>query len=298
VPEWSAEVTVDAELVRRIISEQFPELPVGSLRLLGEGWDTTVWLVDDEWAFRFPRREYVITGIENEMALLPRLAPLLPLPIPNPAFLGQPSDAYRWPFYGARFLPGRELAEAVLDEEERARLAEPLADFLRTLHSLELHDELPVDPVRRADMARRVPRTRERLGEVKALQIWSPPGLVDELLEAAEGLAPPTPTAVAHGDLHIRHLLVGERGDPTAVIDWIDLSRSDPCVDLVLYWCLLPPAGRTKFLRVYGAVSDEQQLRARVLSLFLCGTLAVYAEHEGKPRLKSAAIAGLEQTVS
>jgi hypothetical protein len=49
VREWTAEVTVDAGLARRLIGGQFPELELGSLELLGEGWDTTVWLVDEEW---------------------------------------------------------------------------------------------------------------------------------------------------------------------------------------------------------------------------------------------------------
>ena len=56
MPEWSAEVTVDEPLARRLIAEQFPDLALDSLTLLGEGWDNTVWLVDAQWVFRFPRR--------------------------------------------------------------------------------------------------------------------------------------------------------------------------------------------------------------------------------------------------
>lgn len=68
------------------------------MRLLSEGWDNTVWLVDGRWVFRFPRREGVIPGIEREMVLLPRLAPL---PIPVPVF-GRPAEGYRWPFLARR----------------------------------------------------------------------------------------------------------------------------------------------------------------------------------------------------
>ena len=296
--EWSAEVTVDKELARRLIREQFPQLELRSERLLGEGWDTTVWLVDDEWVFRFPRRAVVIPGIENELAVLPLLAPLLPLQIPNPTLVGRPSEEFQWPFYGCPFLTGRELADAGLSDEKRRRLAAPLAEFLRTLHSIKLEVELPVDPVRHADIARRVPRTRERLEELRRTGLWSPPGVVDELLDAAEDLPAPEPTAIVHGDLHLRHLLVGEAGEPTAVIDWIDVSRNDPCVDLVLFWCVLRPAARSEFLAVYGAVSEEQLLRARVLSLFLCATLAVYAYSEGMEPLKLEAVAGLDRTCS
>jgi aminoglycoside phosphotransferase (APT) family kinase protein len=296
VREWSAEVTVGVELARRLIGEQFPELELRSLRLLGEGWDTTVWLVDDRWTFRFPRRSYPVAGLENEIVHLPRIAPRLPLPIPKPTFIGQPSEAFAWPFYGAPFLPGLELPDARLDETARAALGRPLGEFLRALHAIELDPELPIDPVRRADMAFRVPRTTERMAELETLGLWRAPPLVDEVLEHARDLPPPEPSATCHGDLHLRHLLVGEQGEPTAVIDWIDLSRNCPGVDLVLYWCLLPAEGRAEFLAAYGRITDEQLLRARVLAIFLCGTLAVWGHHEGVESVEREALAGLDRT--
>ena len=45
----------------------------------------------------------------------------------------------------------------------------------------------------------------------------------------------------------------------------------------------------------YGPLSDVQLLRARVLALFLCGTLAVYGHHEGLPALEREAIARLDR---
>ena len=297
MPEWDAELRVDEALARRLIREQFPELEARSLRLLGEGWDNVVWLADGEWVFRFPRRTMVIRGLENEIAYLPRLSPLLPLAIPVPTLIGHPSDAFRWPFYGAPFLPGRELAEAGLDAEARAALGRPLAEFLRTLHSLELDGELPVDPVRRADMPFRVPKTRERFDELERAGLWTAPAQAHEVVEAAANLPAPEAAATVHGDLHLRHLLVADGGAPTAVIDWIDLSRNDPGVDFVLYWCALPPDGRHEFRAAYGPVGDEQLLRGRILSLFLCGTLAVWGAHERADDIKREAIEGLARTL-
>src|SRR5215211_7022164 len=60
--EWDAEVIVEADLARRLIGEQFPELGLRTIKLLGQGWDNTVWRVDDEWTFRFPRRSYAVLG--------------------------------------------------------------------------------------------------------------------------------------------------------------------------------------------------------------------------------------------
>jgi hypothetical protein len=48
MPEWDAEVAVDGELVQALLSEQFPSLAASSARLLDEGWDNAVCLVDEQ----------------------------------------------------------------------------------------------------------------------------------------------------------------------------------------------------------------------------------------------------------
>jgi aminoglycoside phosphotransferase (APT) family kinase protein len=300
--EWAAEVAVDAELVGRVLGSQFPELALESLRLLGEGWDNSVWFVDERWVFRFPRRQVAVAPGERQVVLLPRLARLLPLPIPVPVFAGRPDGDFPWPFFGTALLPGNEAASVPPDDDARLSAARPLAEFLRDLHDPALLDldgvaELPYDPTRRADAAYRVGRARERLAELRRLGIWHAPPAVGSMLADAESLPPATGLAVVHGDLHLRHLLVDTDGAPTAVIDWDDLCRADPSVDLLLYWCYLPPAARPAFLDGYPA-TGEQLLRARVLALFLCGSLGVYGCHEGMPGLVRECVAGLERTLS
>jgi hypothetical protein len=126
VPVWAAEVVVDEELVRRLLA-RFPELDVRSLRMLAEGWDNSIWVVDERYAFRFPRRAIAIPGVEREIAVLPRLAPLLPLPVPRPVFVGGPAEGYPWPFFGCELLPGVEAGDAGLDDDGRLGVALELA---------------------------------------------------------------------------------------------------------------------------------------------------------------------------
>ena len=300
--EWQADVVVEAGLVRRLLGDQFDELELRSLEPLGEGWDNSVWLVDERWVFRFPRREIAVPAVARQLAILPRLAPRLPLPIPDPAFAGLPGDTFPWPFFGTPFLPGKEAAHAAPSDADRARAARPLGEFLRALHApqlLELEgiDTLPVDPIGRGDMGKRVPMARERLAELRAHGIWEAPPEADGIVAAAAALPPPSGRAVAHGDLHLRHLLITDDGTPSAVIDWDDLCVGDPAIDLVLYWSFLPPAARPGFLAAYPATEDGL-VRARLLSLFLCGALAVYGRHEGKLDLEAEAVAGLERTLA
>jgi aminoglycoside phosphotransferase (APT) family kinase protein len=302
VRPWTAEVVVDARLARRLIG-QFPELTVESLLPLAEGWDRAIWLVNQRWVFGFPRRAVAVPGIEREMTLLPRLAPLLPLPIPRPVFLGRPADGYPWPFFGGAFLPGHEACDASLDDAARIAVALDLAAFLRRLHSGEVAAaigaaELPADPNGRADMARRVPMACEALTEVERLELWQPPPSVAHLLGEARRLPSSTqPVTITHGDLHVRHLLV-HAGRASGVIDWVDLCLADPAIDLQLVWSFVPLPARGAFLDAYGHVTEEQLLRARVLALWLCAVLARYAHEQGVTSVEREAIAGLQRAAS
>lgn len=295
MPVWSPEVELDERLVRRLLG-QFPDLPLQSLRLLGEGWDNAVWLVNERYAFRFPRRRIAIPGVELELEVLPKLAPLLPLPAPDPVFHGRPGDGYPWPFFGSELLPGRETCDAELDDETRLEIGLQLAGFLRALHTLDLDEPLPLDANSRADMTKRVPLAREQLAELARLGIWRAPPLVEEVLGTAERLPPSELPAVVHGDLHFRHVLVDERR-VTGVIDWGDLCRSDPAIDLPLLWGFVPPDGRAAFLDAYGPVEEEQLLRARVLAFSVWAALAAYAHTEGLPNVEREALGGLERAL-
>jgi aminoglycoside phosphotransferase (APT) family kinase protein len=289
VAQWAAEVGIDEALARRLLSEQFAPLPERSLVALSEGWDYAVYRVDDVWAFRFPRREVVVPGAEREIAVLPRLD--VPVPVPRPEYVGAPSDAFPWPFYGAPYLPGEEAVG--LDDDARASLARPLARFLRALHAHDL--ELPIDLQRRSDMTFRVPRIRKALAEIADL--WEPPPLVEDMLREAAALPVPEPTAVVHGDLHFRQLLVHE-GELSGVIDWVDVCRADPGQDLQLVWSFLPPAARSEFLAEYGPVSDASLLRARVLALNLNAILARYGHDVGMAAVEIEALDALGRTVA
>lgn len=270
MPEWDADFNIDETFARERIERFFAPR---ALRLLTEGWDNAVWLADERWVFRFPRREVAVPLIRKEIAVLGQLS--LPLPTPVPRFVGEE-------FFGAELLPGRELHPGV----DRDALGRPLGAFLRALHASRVDAPLPADPVRRADMAFRVPKTIEALTQLGCD--------VPRFVHEARDLPPAEPVALVHGDLHFRHVLV-DGGAISGVIDWGDVCRGDPSMDLPLYWCALSPAGREAFLDAYGPVSEEQLLRARVLAVFLCAVLARYGAAEGLADVEREALDGLRR---
>lgn len=294
MPVWTAEVDIDEQLVRGLLAQL--GLEDARLRKLAEGWDNSVWVVEERYAFRFPRREIAIPGLERELAVLPKLGPLLPLPVPRPAFVGKPTDGYPWPFFGAELIPGVEAGVAELDDEARLAVALELAAFLRALHAVELDEPLPLDPNGRTDMPKRARMAREELHELERLGLWQAPPELSGFLIEAERLPPPEAPAVVHGDLHFRHLLVEGRA-ASGVIDWGDVCRADPAIDLPLFWSFVPPESRGAFLDAYGPLNETQLLRARVLSIQLCAVLAHFGHDEGQAEILRAGLEGLERTL-
>src|SRR5206468_2760297 len=142
-------------------------------------------------------------GITREMRLLPQIAPYLPRTVPDAAYPGPPSAVFPWPWFGSRVIAGREISECGLDDDARGRLADDLGAFLGCLHRLSVPDldALPLDPMGRANMAIRVPRTRVALDEL------APSGALSDRAEAiltmAESLLPVEDVVLAHGDLHV-----------------------------------------------------------------------------------------------
>lgn len=278
---WSAEQHVDEERARRLIRARFEELAADAVELVSEGWDYVAFRVDGEWAFRFPRREAVVPGTEREIALLPALAERLPVGLPAPVFVGRPASDFPWPFYGARYLEGLEAT---------GRPVEPtaLGVALRALHAPEtleaVGDALPADPLGRVDMSVRLPRLEELGVEAPAL------------IASARELPPARHTAVCHGDLHMRQLLVAG-SKLTGIVDWVDVCRSDPAVDLSVAWSTLDRASRPAFFAAYGEIAEETRVRARVVAASLCAMLVDWAEKEEVPRVLEAAVAGLRRAV-
>ena len=296
--EWRAEQAVDAELARLLISDQFPEA-LGELHLLGEGWDSTVWRSGAMWVFRFPRREVGLAGFERERTALPRLAERLPAAIPVAELRGVPGRGYPWQWLGSRWIPGAAVYDTDAGEPERVAVAACLGRFLRALHDVDAAEfpDLPVDVVSRADMHLRAPRMRARLEELERLGIWTPPADVSALIDDALALDPPDPRCVVHGDLHVGQTLVSG-GELTGVIDWIDICRSDPAIDLVQMWTLGDHQARLAFRSAYGEIDRAAEIRSRVLALDLSGILALYGRHQGIPRLEREALAGLDRSCS
>ena len=127
---------ITAAVAADLVAEQFPQwadLPVVPVAL--NGWDNTTFRLGDSLSVRLPSHDRYVPQVEKEQHWLPALAPLLPLPIPEPVALGQRSDIFPRPWSIYRWIEGHPaLAGEVTDF---GTFANDLARFLAALYSID-----------------------------------------------------------------------------------------------------------------------------------------------------------------
>lgn len=282
---WAAEHTVSPDLARDLIEDQFPALAPVRVESPSEGWDNIAYLVNNTWIFRFPRRTIAVDLIRTEAAVLPVIAPRLPLPIPIPVFVGEPEERFPWPFAGYRRLAGRTACRADLNDEQRMRAAAPLARFLRALHAIPPDEAARAgagpDTLARMDVETRRGMIVERLGQLRAQGLIGDDRPWRETAEAMPAGLPPSGPALVHGDLYARHILVDDGGALCGVIDWGDIHLGDPALDLSIAHAFLPPAARDAFREAYGPIREETWRKAHFRALFSAVTILVYGADVG-----------------
>ena len=288
---WDAEIEFEQYEAAVIIEMQFPELAPVTLKPFGAGWDNWAYLVNDTYVVRFPRREIAVPWVQNEIHWLPRLAPLLPLPIPIPELIGEPEGPYPWDFAGYKMLEGTTACRATWDAGKRMAAAKPLGAFLRALH--DVHPEtdgepVPQDTIARTDLSMRADQTAERL---KTLGDSMPEAarIQEQMAALATTDAHAGARCWVHGDLYPRHILVDAQSLPCGVIDWGDVHVGDPALDLMLGYLLFDEPARAVFFDTYGTVDHSARDRARFRALYYSVALMMYGVDINDEALKRVA---------
>ncbi|MGE0624206.1 MAG: aminoglycoside phosphotransferase family protein [Pseudomonadales bacterium] len=227
-----AEVNVTEELARRLLADQHPDLATLPLSLLDSGWDNVIYRLGEALTVRIPRRQMAADFIANELTWLPVLAPRLPIPVPAPVRLGEPTNYYPWRWGVLPFFPGKCADVRPPAGSEVTRFA----DFLLALHQ-PAPDDAPRNPVRGIPIRVRESNTLERMARLRETTDVLTPAVMS-LWEAALAAPDADEARWLHGDLHSQNVLVSSDGRISAVIDWGDVTGGDVATDLAGVWAL------------------------------------------------------------
>ncbi|MDN4617705.1 phosphotransferase [Paenibacillus sp. PsM32] len=297
---WDAEWEVSEEQARMLIGRQFPQLSAKQVKRLGWGWDNTVFLIGDEYVFRFPRRTIAIGSIRIEGKLLPKLEVYMTISYPKPLFYGEASDEYPAPFLGYTYVPGN--FPIGLTEERRALSAETLAKFLRKLHEFPVQAALNCgvqqDHRNLTDIASRKVKLEGFLSKV--VEHLSPEELsvIEAYISRLQKDRVEALNVLIHGDLHFKNMLVNEKGIISGIIDWGDLNVGHPACDLSVAYSFLPPHARGVFFETYGGANEETKLLAQLIAVYIPMLILMQAVDEGNEVIAAEAKSNIMRALS
>jgi aminoglycoside phosphotransferase (APT) family kinase protein len=238
-------VHIDVNLVRRLVAAQFPrwaDLPVRPVE--AGGWDNRTFHLGPRMTVRLPSAAQYALQVEKEHRWLPKLAPLLPHPIPVPLAKGAPSDGYPWQWSVYRWLEGEPASVGSI--ADLRRFATELAEFLNALRRI---DPTGGPPPGRHNFFRGGPLTvydAETRRAIAALEGRIDTDAASAVWEAALGTKWEGSPVWFHGDVASGNLLV-EDGRLGAVIDFGTSGVGDPACDLAIAWTLLAGESREVF---------------------------------------------------
>lgn len=225
---------ITSAVAARLVSAQFPEwadLPVVPVTL--NGWDNTTFRLGEKFTVRLPSGDGYVAQIAKEHRWLPVLARHLPLPIPEPVAMGEPSDEFPRPWSIYRWIEGEPAGQGRI--ADLPGFASDLAAFLAALYAVDARGGPPAgahSAARGGPIATWDKQTRHALHllaediDVKtATEVW-------ESALASEWDRPPV---WVHGDIAPSNLLVSG-GFLHAVIDFGCAAVGDPACDLVMAW--------------------------------------------------------------
>lgn len=259
------EIEVDDALARRLVASQFPawaHLPLQ--RVASAGTVNAIFRLGDGLALRIPRAESYVWGrgaLEASHAWLLAAGPELPLSIPEPVAIGEPTDDYPWPWPVHRWIDG--VALDTLDLSDSCETAHRLGAFVDALHGLPVPPAEAPRSVKAISRSAWDPHFRNVLDDLHGvLDVAAASAAWDETMVAPSWAGAPV---WVHGDLLPGNLLA--RGDVLgAVLDFECLGSGDRALDLTPAWTVFSSAARTVF-REAVHVDDATWLRARNYAL-------------------------------
>jgi aminoglycoside phosphotransferase (APT) family kinase protein len=253
------EIVIGESLVRRLVAEQCPQWAGLALVPAGAGTENTMFRLGEELLVRLPRTVGKAVALRVEREWLPRLAPYLPVRVPEPVFAGEASAVFPAEWSVLRWISGTEAGAGSV--RDWARFGTDLAGFVRSLHRVDLMgaelswyrggDLAPCDGwVTEALLSCRNLAGAEL--DVDAVESFWRAGLAQP--------ASPHPRVWLHGDLKPTNLLV-EHGRLVAVIDFGAVSVGRPDAEHATVWDL-PAAARETYWNAL-SLDEATWLRAR-----------------------------------
>lgn len=265
------------ETATHLIAEQFPAWShLQIARVEKNGWDNTMFRLGSDMVVRLPNGKEYAEQVTKEHKWLPRLAPHLSFAIPEPLYMGKPTEEFpmEWSIY--KWIDGKSANLLPEDKMDLVGLALDVAQFLKELHKISAADGPPAGThnhyrgahpsVYSGEVANAIEKLHGVVDTSAAMEVWN----------TAIGSRFTGAPLWVHGDLSSANILVKNRR-LSAVIDFGCAGIGDPACDLVIAWTFFHGQSRSVF-KDEVAMDRKMWQRARGWALWKALVALVEAE--------------------
>jgi aminoglycoside 2''-phosphotransferase len=279
-PSWGWD-HLDYSSAAKLLAGQLPDADASSIEPFGSGDFCLAFRLRDQ-VFRVARHAEAAEALRRESCILSKIAPLLPLPVPRPA--------YHAPHGCPPFTVHKEITGEFLTRETwegmpapaRQRVASDLANFLRSLHALPIQIGLGcgLAQIEAAEMARRL--REETAHTIHRYLEHETQRRLDQTLKRWSFQPAARRPALLHCDIGPGHLLY----DPSTLqliglIDFGDIVIGDPARDFIyIYEDFGPRLLREVLTRYAGKDASKMMpvIRKWYLLEAISWTIGMYVE--------------------
>ena len=264
----------------RDIHQDFPEFVISSIKKIGEGDNSKAFLINEDYIFRFSKREEVKEQVRREIAVLPKIKPLVTIQIPGFEFISPAMN-----YVGYRMIKGENLSEELflkLKKKDQQKVQKTLADFLSTIHAIDLLPlknchlgtmDLKEEYYQNFEKAKRLifPHLSQKKKEIITRFFIE---YLDNIDNFNYG------ECLIHNDFSKDHILFNTVNKQiTGIIDFGDIAMGDPDYDLMY---LLDEFGEKfihDFLKYYKESIDKNLLQ-KLIFFTLANKIQLFPEEE------------------
>lgn len=217
------------------IAEFSPQFELQSLKLLGSGTDSTAYLANDQWIFRFPKSNAAQKTLKKEIVLLPQLRNHLPIAIPDFKYIAKDTDKLLYVCY--QMLPGVPLEKNIFDTmpiQKQEQALKDLTRFLQILHKFPIQTASECRVQKELYKGAYHSEQKLLLREIQHLLSKEEISKIENIFSSYEKDEKniSNPLSILHADLKPDHILYDpETGHITGIIDWGDVCIGDPDFD-------------------------------------------------------------------
>jgi aminoglycoside phosphotransferase (APT) family kinase protein len=240
----NGEININNEIIHNLLVEQYPQvshLPI--LKINSIGTVNAIYKIGNGFYARLPLLPKYNEAIINEINIIQKISSHIAMQIPEPMYLGNPSEKYplNWAIY--KWIDGEQFHYDLIGNKNE--MVEQLVQFINELHSIKLFENIPHagrKPLIEVDKMtiEKINQSKNEIDSKKILSIWN------ELRQISQYDGKPV---IIHADLLKPNILVKD-GHINAIIDFGSAGKGDPCFDIISAWSLLKHDMRQYFRKL------------------------------------------------